>query len=109
MLLHERLENRVRQHFLMFFGVNYYDFNVSASVYEESLITRPRRFGKTLNMSMVEQFFFVDYAKRSELFKGHRLRIKMLEQRGCISLSGFCSNSGDPGTYSFFVLKRDKL
>lgn len=23
-----------------------------------TLITRPRRFGKTLNMSMVEQFFF---------------------------------------------------
>ena len=23
-----------------------------------TLITRPRRFGKTLNMSMIEQFFF---------------------------------------------------
>ena len=30
-----------------------------------TLITRPRRFGKTLNMSMVEQFFSVDYAVRS--------------------------------------------
>ena len=27
-----------------------------------TLITRPRRFGKTLNMSMLEQFFSVDYA-----------------------------------------------
>lgn len=27
-----------------------------------TLITRPRRFGKTLNMSMVEQFFSVEYA-----------------------------------------------
>lgn len=27
-----------------------------------TLITRPRRFGKTLTMSMVEQFFSVDYA-----------------------------------------------
>ena len=27
-----------------------------------TLITRPRRFGKTLNMSMVEQFFSIDYA-----------------------------------------------
>ena len=34
-----------------------------------TLITRPRRFGKTLNMSMVEQFFSVDYAGRSDLFE----------------------------------------
>ena len=35
-----------------------------------TLITRPRRFGKTLNMSMVEQFFSVEYADRSNLFEG---------------------------------------
>lgn len=35
-----------------------------------TLLTRPRRFGKTLNMSMVEQFFSVDYGERSELFEG---------------------------------------
>ena len=35
-----------------------------------TLITRPRRFGKTLNMSMVETFFSVDYADRGELFDG---------------------------------------
>jgi len=35
-----------------------------------TLITRPRRFGKTLNMSMVEQFFSVDYAGRKDLFEG---------------------------------------
>ena len=33
-------------------------------------ITRPRRFGKTLTMSMVEQFFSVDYADREDLFEG---------------------------------------
>ena len=33
-----------------------------------TLINRPRRFGKTLNMSMVEQFFSVDYKERKELF-----------------------------------------
>ena len=33
-----------------------------------TLITRPRRFGKTLNMSMIEQFFSVDYAENSGLF-----------------------------------------
>ena len=35
-----------------------------------TLITRPRRFGKTLNMSMLEHFFSVDYAERSNLFEG---------------------------------------
>lgn len=35
-----------------------------------TLITRPRRFGKTLNMSMLEQFFSVQYAGRGELFEG---------------------------------------
>ena len=35
-----------------------------------TLITRPRRFGKTLTMSMTEQFFSVDYAGRSGLFEG---------------------------------------
>lgn len=34
-----------------------------------TLITRPRRFGKTLTMSMVEQFFSIDYAGRSDLFE----------------------------------------
>lgn len=35
-----------------------------------TLITRPRRFGKTLNMSMLEQFFSLDYANRGDLFEG---------------------------------------
>ena len=35
-----------------------------------TLITRPRRVGKTLNMSMVEKFFSVDYAGRGDLFEG---------------------------------------
>ncbi len=35
-----------------------------------TLITRPRRFGKTLNMSMMEQFFSIHYAGRSDLFEG---------------------------------------
>lgn len=36
---------------------------------EVTLITRPRRFGKTLTMSMVEQFFSVEYANREDLFE----------------------------------------
>ena len=35
-----------------------------------TLIARPRRFGKTLNISMVEQFFSVNYAGRGDLFEG---------------------------------------
>ena len=35
-----------------------------------TLITRPHRFGKTLTMSMVEQFFSVQYAGRHDLFEG---------------------------------------
>ena len=35
-----------------------------------TLITRPRRFGKTITMSMVECFFSVNYAGRGDLFEG---------------------------------------
>ena len=35
-----------------------------------TLITRPRRFGKTLNMSMLDCFFSNKYKDRSELFEG---------------------------------------
>ena len=37
---------------------------------EVTLITRPRRFGKTLNMSMLECFFSMKYKERSDLFEG---------------------------------------
>ena len=35
-----------------------------------TLITRPRRFGKTLNMSMLEKFFSVEHAGKGSLFEG---------------------------------------
>ena len=37
---------------------------------EVNLFTRPRRFGKTLNMSMLECFFSNQYAGRGDLFEG---------------------------------------
>ncbi|MDE7208019.1 MAG: AAA family ATPase, partial [Lachnospiraceae bacterium] len=37
---------------------------------EVTLITRPRRFGKTLTMSMVERFFSVQYEGQGEVFQG---------------------------------------
>ena len=38
-----------------------------------TLTTRPRRFGKTLNMSMVEKFFSANYKDRGELFQNLRI------------------------------------
>ena len=38
-----------------------------------TLITRPRRFGKTLNMNMVEKFFSLDYGGRSDLFENSNI------------------------------------
>lgn len=35
-----------------------------------TLFTRPRRFGKTLTISMVEKFFSTKYADRGDLFEG---------------------------------------
>ncbi len=35
-----------------------------------TLITRPRRFGKTLNMSMLERFFSNQYEGKGEIFEG---------------------------------------
>ncbi|WP_285823660.1 AAA family ATPase [Schaedlerella arabinosiphila] len=34
-----------------------------------TLITRPRRFGKTLNLDMIEHFFSLNHAGRSDLFQ----------------------------------------
>ena len=36
---------------------------------EVTLITRPRRFGKTLNMSMLDYFFSLKHTDKKELFK----------------------------------------
>lgn len=49
-----------------------------------TLITRPRRFGKTLNMSMLEYFFSLDYEGQGHLFEG----TKIWEREGYRSLQG---------------------
>ena len=38
-----------------------------------TLITRPRRFGKTLTMSMLEYFFSVKHVKESKIFEGLKI------------------------------------
>ncbi len=47
-----------------------------------TLISRPRRFGKTLTMSMLEKFFSAEYAGRGELFEG--LNIWKAEKYRCL-------------------------
>ncbi len=49
-----------------------------------TLITRPRRFGKTLNMSMLEKFFSIQYKGRNDLFQG----LKIWEQENFRKLQG---------------------
>ena len=56
---------------------NYFYVDKTAFIHEwwergdsVTLINRPRRFVKTLNMSMLEQFFSVKYVGRCDLFEG---------------------------------------
>ena len=65
------------QNYSEIIGKNYFYVDKTAFIKEwwesgdsVTLITRPRRLGKTLNMSMVEQFFSLEYAGRAELFEG---------------------------------------
>lgn len=49
-----------------------------------TLITRPRRFGKTLNLNMLECFFSNRYEGRSDLFEG----LSIWEEHGCREIQG---------------------
>lgn len=49
-----------------------------------TLITRPRRFGKTLNLSMMECFFSTKYRDRSDLFEG----LSIWEERKYTEMQG---------------------
>ncbi len=49
-----------------------------------TLITRPRRFGKTLNMSMTETFFSVEHKDQENLFEG----LKIWDQENFRKLRG---------------------
>ncbi|MDE7299714.1 MAG: ATP-binding protein [Lachnospiraceae bacterium] len=51
-----------------------------------TLITRPRRFGKTLTMSMAERFFSIRYAGQGELFAG----LKIWQEEKYRKLQGTC-------------------
>ena len=76
-----------------------------------TLITRPRRFGKTLNMNMLERFLSIDYAGRGEIFDGLSIwkdeKYRNL-QGTCpvifLSFAGIKSSSFDEARKSLFYL-----
>lgn len=74
---------------------------------EVTLITRPRRFGKTLNLSMTEQFFSVDYAGRSDLFEGMKIwrEEKYRNMQGRFPVISL-SFAGVKGTDNFLEMRR---
>ena len=72
-----------------------------------TLITRPRRFGKTLNMEMLECFFSNQYADRGELFEG----LSIWEEEKYRNLQGTypvisLSLANVKGNYSEKVIKK---
>ena len=78
---------------------------------EVTLIARPRRFGKTLNLSMTEKFFSVKYADRGDLFEGLAIwqKEKYRELQGTwpvifLSFAGIKSSSFSEAKKSLFYL-----
>ena len=76
-----------------------------------TLITRPRRFGKTLNMSMLNCFFSNKYANREDLFEGLKVweDANLREQQGKWPVI-FLSFAGIKGrTYEDTMVQMKKL
>ena len=76
-----------------------------------TLITRPRRFGKTLNMNMLERFLSVEYAGPGEIFDGLSIwkDEKYRNLQGTypvifLSFAGIKSSSFDEAKKSLFYL-----
>ena len=66
-----------------------------------TLIARPRRFGKTLTMDMMNCFFSTAYAERRELFKGLAISQdeEMMKLQGTIPTISISFASVKPRTY----------
>ena len=76
-----------------------------------TLITRPRRFGKTLNMNMLERFLSVEYTGQGEIFDGLSIwkDEKYRNLQGTypvifLSFAGIKSSSFDEAKKSLFYL-----
>ena len=77
-----------------------------------TLITRPRRFGKTLNLSMLECFFSNQYEGRGELFEGLSIwkeeKYKRLQGTYPVIFLSFASiKSGEPARIKI-AIKQDR-
>lgn len=77
-----------------------------------NLFTRPRRFGKTLNMSMLRYFFEKSDEDRSRLFAGTKIMgtgEKYLEEQGQYPVISLSLKSMKQASYesAFYCLKED--
>ena len=74
-----------------------------------TLITRPRRFGKTLNMSMLKCFFSDEYKDREDLFAGLDISrdSEMMKKQGAYPVI-FLSFAGVKGTTYEQIIKEIK-
>lgn len=74
-----------------------------------TLITRPRRFGKTLNMSMLKCFFSDKYKDREDLFAGLDISrdSEMMKKQGAYPVI-FLSFAGVKGTTYEQIIKEIK-
>ncbi|MCD7956605.1 MAG: ATP-binding protein [Lachnospiraceae bacterium] len=66
-----------------------------------TLITRPRRFGKTLTLNMVETFFSVRYQNRTELFDGLYIsgEEKLMAMQGTLPVISLSLANVKPDSY----------
>ena len=76
-----------------------------------TLITRPRRFGKTLNMSMLNCFFSNKYENRSDLFEGLSIwnHEKFRQLQGTYPVIYMTFAGIKPETYSDFLFQLKDL
>lgn len=79
---------------------------------EVNLFTRPRRFGKTLNMSMLRYFYEISDEDRSRLFAGTKIMDageKYIEEMGQYPVISLSLKSMKQASYksAFYCLKED--
>ena len=79
---------------------------------EVNLFTRPRRFGKTLNMSMLRYFYEISDEDRSHLFAGTKIMDageKYIEEMGQYPVISLSLKSMKQASYksAFYCLKED--
>ena len=71
-----------------------------------TLITRPRRFGKTLTLHMLNCFFSVSYHNRSDLFRNLNIskEEEMMKLQGTVPTIFLSLASVKPGSFPMFLM-----